>query len=172
MIAAMAQSPKDKLPEEPPPRRNRSEPVASAARLVGGAALARAGFSDATLVLRWDEIAGPELARIARPLKWSEGPSGGTLTLKAEPGAALFLQHETRSLCERINAYFGRQAVTKLRFAQGALPPKTIHRSSPKRSVAIPPNDPALAYKGTDSLRDALVNLARARATAKQTDRD
>jgi hypothetical protein len=172
MIAVMAQSPKDKLPEEPPPRRNRSEPVSRAINIVGGAALARAGFRDATLVLRWDEIAGPELARIARPLKWSEGPSGGTLTLKAEPGAALFLQHETRALCERINTYLGRQAVTKLRFAQGALPPKTIHRQAPKRAAAIPPNDPALSYKGKDSLRDALVNLARARATAKQTNGD
>jgi hypothetical protein len=172
MIAAMAQSPKDKTPEEPPQRRNRSEPVSRAINIIGGAALARAGFRDATLILRWDEIAGPELARIARPLKWSEGASGGTLTLKAEPGAALFLQHETRALCERINAYLGRNAVTKLRFAQGALPPKTIHRPKQKRAVAVPPNDPALQYKGKDSLRDALVNLARARAAAKQADGD
>jgi hypothetical protein len=172
MIAVMAQSSKDKVPEPPPPRRNRSEPVAAAASFVGGAALARAGFRDATLILRWDEIAGPELARIARPLKWSEGASGGTLTLKAEPGAALFLQHETRALCERINTFLGRQAVTKLRFAQGALPPKTIHRPTPKRAATVPPDDPALAYKGKDSLRDALVNLARARAPAKQSDSD
>lgn len=170
MIALMAQSPKDKQPEAPPPRRNRSEAVMRSAGFVGGAALARAGFSDPTLVLRWDEIAGPELARIARPLKWSEGASGGTLTLKAEPGAALFLQHETRALCERINTYLGRNAVSKLRFVQGPLPPKTIHRPAPKRAVAVPPNDPALSYKGRDSLKDALVNLARARAAAKQAD--
>jgi hypothetical protein len=168
MIAAMAQSPKDKQSDAP--RRNRSEAVMQSAGFIGGAALARAGFRDPTLVLRWDEIAGPELARIARPLKWSEGASGGTLTLKAEPGAALFLQHETRALCERINTYLGRAAVSKLRFVQGPLPPKTIHRPAPKRAAAIPPNDPALAYKGKDSLRDALVNLARARATAKQID--
>jgi hypothetical protein len=172
MIARMAQSPKDEPADEPPKRRNRSEPVARQAGFVGGAALARAGFSDPTLILRWDQIAGPELARIARPLKWSESASGGTLTLKAEPGAALFLQHETRALCERINTYLGRNAVTKLRFAQGELVPKTIHRPAPKRTAAIPPTDPSLAYKGKDSLRDALVNLARARAAAKQNDGD
>ena len=172
MIALMAQSPKDKVTEEPPPRRNRSEPVVQSAGFVGSAALARAGFRDPTLILRWDEIAGPELARIARPLKWSEGASGGTLTLKAEPGAALFLQHESRSLCERINTYLGRAAISKLRFVQGALPPKTIHRPAPKRAATVPPNDPALSYKGKDSLRDALVNLARARAGAKQSDGD
>ena len=38
--------------------------------------------------------------------------------------------------------------------------------------LLVPPNDPALSYKGKDSLRDALVNLARARATAKQSDGD
>jgi hypothetical protein len=172
MIAAMAQSPKDKdkQPDAPPPRRNRSEAVMHGAGFVGSAALARAGFRDPTLVLRWDDIAGPELARIARPLKWSEGASGGTLTLKAEPGAALFLQHETRALCERINTYLGRAAVSKLRFVQGALPPKTIHRPAPKRPVTLPSNDPALSYKGRDSLKDALVNLARARAAARQAD--
>jgi hypothetical protein len=146
--------------------------VAREAGFVGATALARNGFRDPTLVLRWEEIAGPEVARIARPLKWSEGASGGTLTLKAEPGAALFLQHETRTLCERINSYLGRAAVSKLRFVQGALPPKTIHRPAPKHPVAIPANDPALSYKGKDSLRDALVNLARARLSAKQSDGD
>ena len=165
MIAAMTQSSKDK-PEDPPPRRNRSEPVGREAGVIGGAALAKAGFRDATLILRWDEIAGPELARIARPLKWSEGASGGTLTLKAEPGAALFLQHESRALCERINTYLGRAAVTKLRFVQGALPPKPSLRRAPHRPAAIDPGDPALHYKGTDSLREALLNLARARSSA------
>jgi hypothetical protein len=170
MIAVMAQSPKDKQPDALPPRRNRSEAVARGIGFVGGAALARAGFQDPTLVLRWDEIAGPELARIARPLKWSEGASGGTLTLKAEPGAALFLQHETRALCERINTYLGRAAVSKLRFVQGPLPQKTIHRLAPKRAATVPSNDPALSYKGRESLKDALVNLARARVAAKQAD--
>ena len=74
-------------------------------------AFVRAGFVDPTLVLRWEEIAGSETAALAQPIKLSEGPSGGVLTLKAEPGAALFLQHESRSLCERINAYLGRPAV-------------------------------------------------------------
>jgi hypothetical protein len=168
----MAQSPKDKQPEPPPARRNRSELIAREANFLGAAALAKAGFRDATLILRWDDIAGPELARIARPLKWSEGASGGTLTLKAEPGAALFLQHESRALCERINTYLGRAAVSKLRFVQGALPPKTIHRPVPKPTATIPQNDPALSYKGKDSLRDALVNLARARAANTRRDTD
>ncbi|HEY8948995.1 MAG TPA: DciA family protein [Rhizomicrobium sp.] len=160
----MPQRRDEKQPELPFVRRNRSEPVSRGASELSAAALTRMGFRDPTLVLRWEEIAGPAVARIARPLKFSEGQSGGTLTLRAEPGASLFLQHETRQLCERINAYLGRAAVTKLRFVQAPLPPKLIHRPPPKRAAHVPAGDPALSYKGPESLREALVNLARARA--------
>jgi hypothetical protein len=54
--------------------------------------------------------------------------------------------------------------VTKLRFVQGPLAQKLIHSPPPKRPSHVPPGDPALSYKGPDSLREALVNLARARA--------
>jgi hypothetical protein len=165
----MPQRRDDKQPEYA--RRNWSAPVARDAGNLGSTALARMGFRDPTLVLRWDDIAGADIARIARPMKFSEGANGGTLTLRAEPGAALFLQHETRQLCERINAYLGRAAVTKLRFVQGPLARKLIHTPPPKRAANPPPGDPALSYKGPDSLRDALVNLARARA-AKTSPRD
>ena len=53
-----------------PRRRDRRAMPAPAA----GAAFARAGFTDPTLVLRWSEIAGPEVARLAQPLKFAEGP--------------------------------------------------------------------------------------------------
>ncbi|MDE1939415.1 MAG: DUF721 domain-containing protein [Alphaproteobacteria bacterium] len=144
-------------------RRNWVSPLAPNATTVAHSAFARAGFSDPTLVLRWEEIAGPETARLARPIRFSQGPNGGVLTLKAEPGAALFLQHETRPLCERINAYLGHPAVARLRFVQGPLavrPAPPPLRPSP---ASIPPTDPILKYKGPDGLRAALQDLARAR---------
>ena len=151
-------------PEEPPKRRNWVAPLAPDAAATGQTAFIRAGFSDPSLVLHWDEIAGPETARLARPLRLSEGPSGGVLTLKAEPGAAVFLQHETRSLCERINSYLGRPTVARLKFVEGALAPrpKAPLRRSPPGS-ALPPSDPAQKYTGPDGLREALWKLARAR---------
>ena len=160
----MPQRRDDKQPDLPFVRRNRSAPVSRDASDLGAQAMARVGFRDPTLVLHWEEIAGKDVARMARPIKLSEGANGATLTLRAEPGASLFLQHETRQLCERINAYLGRAAVTKLRFVQGPLPPKLIHRPPPKRAAHVPANDPALSYKGPESLREALVNLARTRA--------
>src|SRR6266702_2109996 len=119
--ATMARTPEE---IQPPQRHNRIRVVGADTGMVGAAAFARAGFRDPALVLRWNEIAGPEVARLAQPLKFSEGPSGGTLTLRATPGAALFLSHEKRALCERINAYLGRPAVSQLKFSQGPLLPR------------------------------------------------
>lgn len=156
--------------EQEPVRRNWVGAVSSDAGAAARAAFGRAGFRDPTLVMRWAEIAGPEVARLATPVKLTEGPTGGTLTLKAEPGGALFLQHETRTLCERINAYLGRPAISRLRFIQGAL----IHKPEvPPRRLAtgpIPPTDPAFRYQGPDKLRTSLLNLARARRRTPGSD--
>jgi hypothetical protein len=156
--------------EQEPLRRNWVGAVSADASAAAHAAFLRAGFRDPTLVMRWAEIAGPEVARLATPVKLTEGPTGGILTLKAEPGGALFLQHETRTLCERINAYLGRPAVSRLRFIQGAL----IHKpaATPRRTPpgAVPSTDAAFRYEGPDKLRTALLNLARARGRPTGSD--
>jgi hypothetical protein len=149
--------------DEQPQRRNWVSPLAPSAAAAAQAAFARAGFPDPTLVLRWEEIAGPETARLARPIRFSQGPNGGVLTLKAEPGAALFLQHETRPLCERINAYLGRPAVSRLRFVQGPLIPRSAPQVQKATPGTIPPADPVQKYHGPEGLREAMRSLARAR---------
>jgi hypothetical protein len=156
----MARTPE---PTQPPQRYNRTRVIGADAGMVGSAAFARAGFSDPTLVLRWSEIAGPEVARLAQPLKFSEGPSGGTLTLRATPGAALFLAHEKRNLCERINAYLGRPAVSQLKFSQGALPQRAAPPKPQKPAGPLPPSDPSRRYAGPEGLAKALQALARRR---------
>jgi len=157
----MAQSDKDKQPD--PPRRNRAEPVAAQAGFAGATALARAGFADPTLVLRWEEIAGTDVARIARPIRLSEGASGGVLTLKAEPAACLFLQHQTRTLCGRINAYLGRDAIVRLRFVQGTLVERPSRPCASITKAPPVPGDPAGGFQGSERLKSALLELASAR---------
>ncbi|HUO93716.1 MAG TPA: DciA family protein [Rhizomicrobium sp.] len=147
-----------------PVRRNRPEAVGRTNTLAGQA-FARAGFSDPTLVLRWADIVGPDVARVAEPYRLSEGPSGGILTLRAEPAASLFLQHQTRMLAERINAFLGRPAVAKLRFVSGALADRPEPRRLRPRLPDVAPGDPATAFAGSDNLKTALLNLARARRT-------
>lgn len=127
-------------------------------------AFARAGFRDPSLVLRWNEIAGAEVARIAQPLKYSESAAGGTLTLRAAPGAALFLGHEKRALCERINAYLGRAAVSQLKFSQGPLLPRSPGPKPEKACGPLPAADPSRRYQGPEGLARALQALAKRRS--------
>jgi hypothetical protein len=150
-------------PEEEPKRRNWIGALAPNAAAAGQTAFLRAGFADPALVLHWEAIAGPETARLARPFRFSQGPQGGVLTLMAEPGAAVFLQHESRALCERINLYLGCPAVARLKFVQAPLTQRPAPQ--PKRALPgpLPPDDPAQRYQGPDGLRQALYNLARAR---------
>ncbi|HEY1632174.1 MAG TPA: DciA family protein [Rhizomicrobium sp.] len=164
----MAQAPKGKQqgtgqPDTPPPRRNRADAVARDAGNIGYNAFARAGFADPTLVLRWDEIAGPDVAALARPVRLSEGASGGVLTLKAEPAASLFLQHESRALCDRINAWLGRPAIARLRFVQGPLAPRPRQPAKPRPKGQAQPGDPVHNFQGPEGLKAALLDLANAR---------
>jgi hypothetical protein len=147
-------------PPEAPPRRNRAEPVARGAMGLGAEALARAGFRDPTLVLRWAEIAGSEVARIAQPLRLSQGASGAVLTLIAEPGAALFLQHESRPLLERLNLCAGGTPIVRLKFVQAPLANRPKPHSHPRRAAHVAPDDPAQSFEGPDAVRQALLGLA------------
>ena len=153
---------KDEDKQEPPKRRGWWASVGGDAGSAANQAFVRKGFADRTLILRWQEIAGPEVARLARPIKLSAGPHGGILTLKAEPAAALFLQHETRSLCGRINSYLGREAVSRIKFVQGPLlttPPQPVR----PRFREVSPDDPARKFQGSEGLRMALLALAAKR---------
>ena len=126
-------------------------------------AFARAGFTDPALVLRWSEIAGPEVARLCQPVKFTDGPAGGTLTLRALPGAALFLAHEKRSLCERINAYLGRAAVAQLGAQPGrAAAPGRPLRLPQKAAGPLPPADPSRRYHGPEGLEGGTGSIGEA----------
>jgi len=156
----MAQPPDNK--QAAPERRNKPASIGRDAGSVSAAAFRRAGFSDPALVLHWPEIAGAEVARIARPIRFSG--KDGTLTLLAEPAAALFLGHESRALAGRINAYLGRAAVTRVKFVQGRLNLPSPISPPPKPAKFINSSDPANTYTGPDSVKNALQSLARWRA--------
>jgi hypothetical protein len=164
----MTQPPSEKQPDEkqsgkaeeaPPPRRNWAGSVGRDVGFVGAAAFVRAGFTDPALVLRWPDIAGPEVARIARPVRFSA--KDGILTLLAEPAAALFLGHESRALMARINAYLGRVAVLRIKFVQGRLAQGAPPPPPPRPAKNINNTDPANTYRGPDRVKAALQSLAR-----------
>jgi len=148
---------------EPPPRRGRAAAVGNDAQKLARAGFERAGFVESGLVLRWKEVVGPDVARIARPLRFAQGATGGVLTLKADPAASVFLQHESRALCARINAYLGREAVQRLRFVPGDIPPDGKPLRGPQTGPEAASDDPARQFSGSELLKASLLALARAR---------
>ncbi|MCC7253234.1 DciA family protein [Hyphomicrobium sp.] len=120
------------------------------------------GFSTATLITDWANIAGAELAEYTAPerLKWPRGTQadgihedegerrGATLILRVDPARALDVEYRTRQITDRINAYFGYRAVEAIRLVQAPLPsrasppPPLSGRTEEGRS---PADDPLLA---------------------------
>ena len=158
----MSQNAKSRPPQDPSRVLARQGWARAAGEgLLGQAAgaFARAGFSDASLILRWSEIVGPHIAKVARPLKWKDGREGAVLTLRCEAGATVLLQHETRALIERLNAYLGAGRVARLKLVPGQL-----------SLLPEPPDHPApMADPIADStpLPDSLERLARQRSRIK-----
>src|SRR5215468_5338361 len=103
---------------------------------------ARQGFAARELVMRWADIAGPEIAAHAEPLKiqWPRPVEGqpqepATLVLRVEGPMALEIQHSSDVILERVNRFFGWHAVGRLALRQGPL----SRRPKPKQP---PPPDP------------------------------
>jgi hypothetical protein len=91
-------------------------------------AFAKQGFASTELVTRWAEIVGAEIAAHAEPekIQWSrpcggQTPEPGTLVLRVEGPAAVEIQHLSGVVLERVNRFFGWQAVGSLRLRQAPL---------------------------------------------------
>jgi hypothetical protein len=117
-------------------------------------AYAKQGFAARELVTRWEQIAGPEIAAHAEPLKmqWPRPVEGqpqepATLVLRVEGPMALEIQHSADVILERVNRFFGWSAVGKLAFRQAPL-------SRPRRPVRPGPPDPKVVAKVAESLGD------------------
>ena len=77
---------------------------------------------------RWPDIVGAEIAAHAEPLKlqWQRTQDGeptepATLVLRVEGPAAIEIQHQSGVILERINRFFGWQAVGRLALRQAPL---------------------------------------------------
>jgi hypothetical protein len=105
-----------------------AKPLSILLRDVFSDAYARQGFAARELVTRWAEIAGPELAAHCEPLKmqWLRPVEGqpeepATLVLRVEGPMALEIQHASNVILERVNRFFGWNAVGRLALRQGPL---------------------------------------------------
>ncbi len=111
------------------PRPSRARPLAEVLRKTLADAFAKQGFASVELVTRWREIVGAEIAAHSQPEKihWPRAAQGagapepGTLLLRVEGPTALEIQHLSGVILERVNRFFGWQAVAGLRLRQAPL---------------------------------------------------
>ncbi|TDL78219.1 DUF721 domain-containing protein [Palleronia sediminis] len=80
------------------------------------------GFAVSRVLTHWDEIAGPALAAIARPVevKYGHRGKGGTLRLLTSGAQAPMVQMQLEPLRDRINAAYGYNAIARILVTQTA----------------------------------------------------
>ena len=153
--------------DAPPPRSGRrspfklSIPVNAKARDVA----AGRGFALLSVASRWRDIAGEALANHTQPLSIAQGKAGGILTLKADGGAALLIQHQQREILARVNAVLGEGAVASLKLVQGVVergrrigPKPPPPRLAPDEERAV---EERTARVSDPELRERLARLMR-----------
>mgnify|MGYP000495124281 CR=1 FL=1 len=128
----MAKKPPSKTPEKPKgilPSAVRSRaprPLAKMVDRLTKSMLGRHGFAHGTIVTKWPDIVGDDMARHTQPEKIvfsRDGVSGGTVHLRCDSGAfATEMQHLEPQILERINTFFGYKAVVRIKLIQGPLP--------------------------------------------------
>ncbi len=151
------------------PRKSRPRPLADLLHKTLGEAFARRGFASTELVTRWADIVGGEIAAHSEPekIQWPRPFAGrpaepGTLFLRVEGPTAVEIQHLSAVILERVNRFFGWQAVGSLRLRQAPLGRKT------RQPLPVP--DQAMTRRIKDGLtaiedehlRDALARLGAA----------
>jgi hypothetical protein len=150
------------------PWKQQTKRLADAASACLSDSFARQGFASAELVTRWADIAGPEIAVLAEPIKlqWQRTTPGesepATLVLRVEGPAAIEVQHLSNVILERVNRFLGWRAVDRLALRQAPL------RRRPKPQPKIVDPTAAAQIAATldkvedESLRGALGRLGAA----------
>ena len=103
----------------------------------------RQGFASSELVIHWEEIVGAEIAACAEPIRmvWTrasdpdESPPA-TLVLRVEGPAAIEIQHQSAVIVERVNRYFGWQALAGIALRQAPLTRRRARKPPADRSTS------------------------------------
>jgi hypothetical protein len=156
------------------PSRRGARPLAEFLGACLSDAFKQQGFASAELVTRWIDIVGPEIAAHAEPMKvqWpravgNEAPEPGTLVLRVDGPTAIEIQHLAGVILERVNRFFGWQAVDRLALRQAPLSRRA------KKAVKAPDAEAAARIAATlpevadDELRQALARLGAAVKAAR-----
>ena len=174
----MAADERQETPSKPERRGYVLRAVAAPVARVAQPALKKRGLAQGRLLTDWPEIVGARLAEYSRPEKLVPArgsDAGGTLEIRVAGPWAVEIQHLAPTIVERINRYFGYQAVARLRLVNAPLGP-----AGPAPRPTPAPRDPAaeagleatLAGIDDAALREALAGLGRALLDTPPDQRD
>jgi hypothetical protein len=127
------------------------------------------GFASTEIIARWADIVGADIADHSEPIKinWprpagEEPPEPATLVLRVEGPVAIEIQHLSAVILERVNRFFGWQAIGRLALRQAPL-----RRREPSVSPAVPdPEAAARVAEGLSEVEDEDLRHALARLGA------
>lgn len=149
------------------PRGGATRPIGELMPEIGRTAFRKFGFIQSSVVTRWAEIVGTKHARVCAPesIRFPPGEkSGGILQLVVVAAHAPMIAHVEPEIIERVNRFFGYNAVTRIKLRQGAVKPPPAE----KGPVAPPSLRPipielgeSLRDIGDPELRTVLESLAR-----------
>jgi hypothetical protein len=148
------------------PRANRARAVRDIVPDIGRAAFRRFGFVQSSIVSRWSEIVGDRYAAVSSPesIRFPPGKrSDGVLNLIVEGAHAPMMQHVAPVIVERVNRFFGYQAVSRVAFRQGLVQvARARTRAAPQSLRPIPVElGESLREVADPELRACLESLAR-----------
>ncbi len=128
------------------------------------------GFAESKLLTRWTEIAGDEMAAMARPVdvRFGKGGMGATLTLLTTGTFAPLVEMQKELLREKVNSVYGYSAISRIRitqtaatgFAEGQVAFETRKaQNTDQTRPATPEAIEAASHVSDDGLRAALERL-------------
>jgi hypothetical protein len=153
------------------PRINGPRAISDLMPEIGRAAFRRFGFVQSSVVTRWADIVGPRYAGISAPesIRFPAGEKvGGTLSLVVTSGYATMMQHVLPEIIERVNRFFGYEAVAKVAMRQGEVIVSAPDPSPPPRNLKPLPVElgDSLRDIGDPELRAVLESLAQGLANS------
>jgi hypothetical protein len=103
------------------------------------------GFYDVDIISDWENIVGPEWAKQTSPHKLSFNAHtrrSGTLHILVAPGASVLIQHIEPMIIDRVNTYFGFEAVNRLKIIHGhVVAQQSAALKKPKIDIPLPEVD-------------------------------
>ncbi|WP_128893044.1 DUF721 domain-containing protein [Erythrobacter sp. HKB08] len=148
------------------PRGGAAKPISELMPQIGRTAFRRFGFVQSSVVTRWPEIVGETHAMVCSPeaIRFPPGEkSEGILQLVVTPAHAPLIQHIIPEIIERVNRFFGYNAVSRVKIRQGAVKkPSAEKPKAPPSLMPIPMElGDSLRDIGDPELRTVLESLAR-----------